>query len=41
MTRHFESFNESMTSYYGTDFACMRQEFLEEQRKCARETKHS
>ena len=32
-TRHFDDFNGAMTNYYGTDFSCMRAEFLEEQRK--------
>lgn len=31
--RHFDDFNGAMTNYYGTDFSCMRAEFLEEQRK--------
>ena len=32
--RHWEDFNGTMRKWYGTDFACMRDEFLEEQRKC-------
>lgn len=35
-TRHFDDFNGAMTNYYGTDFSCMRAEFLEEQRKWPR-----
>eukprot|EP00435_Cladocopium_sp_Y103_P051908 s552_g16.t1 len=31
--QHFDDFNDTMTNYYGTDFSCMRGEFLEEQRK--------
>jgi hypothetical protein len=31
--RHFDDFNDTMTNYYGSDFSCMRGEFLEEQRK--------
>lgn len=31
--QHFDDFNDTMTNYYGSDFSCMRGEFLEEQRK--------
>ncbi|CAJ1363683.1 unnamed protein product [Effrenium voratum] len=31
--QHWEDFNGTMRKWYGTDFACMRDEFLEEQRK--------
>ncbi|CAL1142044.1 unnamed protein product [Cladocopium goreaui] len=31
--QHFDDFNDAMTNYYGSDFSCMRGEFLEEQRK--------
>ncbi|CAE7236492.1 PRMT10, partial [Symbiodinium pilosum] len=30
--QHFEDFNGSMMQWYGTDFSCMRDEFLAEQR---------
>lgn len=30
--QHFEDFNGSMVQWYGTDFSCMREEFLAEQR---------
>ena len=30
--RHFEDFNGSMVQWYSTDFSCMREEFLAEQR---------
>eukprot|EP00913_Durusdinium_trenchii_P004940 g4587.t1 len=31
--QHFDNFNCTMMQYYGTDFSCMQEEFLEEQRK--------
>eukprot|EP00933_Yihiella_yeosuensis_P031377 TRINITY_DN24939_c0_g1_i1.p1 TRINITY_DN24939_c0_g1~~TRINITY_DN24939_c0_g1_i1.p1 ORF type:complete len:398 (-),score=81.56 TRINITY_DN24939_c0_g1_i1:44-1186(-) len=30
---HFENFNSTMTEWYQTDFSCVREEFLREQRK--------
>merc|ERR1719401_2575532 len=30
---HWETFNASMVEWYRSDFSCMREEFLEEQRK--------